>query len=130
MAPEPPSRTGAERRLHPRAAAAWPLTLLLEGGAQAARLRDVSRAGVSFYLGRKLPLMTLLELTLELPAEPPGAGAVVRVRGKGAVVRCERISAALEHYEVAVFLHDMAESDRLAIDRFVRARGHASAPSP
>ena len=101
---------------------------MLATGAEPARLRDVSRAGVSFYLGRKLALMTLLELALEIPAGLGGSNASLRVRGKGAVVRCERISAALEHYEVAVFLHDMREEDRAAIDRFVNARQQVATP--
>jgi hypothetical protein len=37
------------------------------------------------------------------------------------VVRCERISPSVEHYEVAVFLHEMADGDRALLDRFVRS---------
>lgn len=113
---------GRERRAHPRAAADWPLEIALTGGAKPglvqARVRDVSRAGVSFFVDRPIPMMTMLEIALDLP----GTGGPRRVRGKGAVVRCERISAALEHYEVAVFLHELAEADRRAIDSHVRMR--------
>jgi hypothetical protein len=63
--------------------------------------------------------MTLLQLELDLPAGTSGAKAH-KVRGAGAVVRCERISPGVEHYEVAVFLHDVSESDREALEAHVR----------
>jgi len=110
--------SGRERRQHPRAEAQWPVDLLLADGPCKARLRDVSRSGVCFFVERPIGLMTLLQLELELPAAP---GAAPRtIRGAGAVVRCERISPSLEHYEVAVFLHDVSESDREALDDHVR----------
>jgi hypothetical protein len=113
---------GRERRQHPRAEAPWSVTLALDDGPHTARLRDISRAGVCFFLDRPIAPMTLLSLELDLQA-PTGR----RVQGQGAVVRCERISPGVEHYEIAVFLHDLAESDREAIDELVR-RTLASTP--
>jgi hypothetical protein len=107
---------GRERRQHPRAEAAWSVTLTLDDGPHTARLRDISRAGVCFFLDRPIAPMTLLALALELP----GPEGVRQVRGNGAVVRCERISPGVEHYEIAVFLHDLAESERELIDELVR----------
>ena len=111
---------GRERRAHPRAAADWPLEIALTSGPRPglvqARVRDVSRAGVSFYVDRPIAMMTMLELSLELPT----AKGRSKVRGKGAVVRCQRISAGVEHYEVAVFLHELSDADRRAIDNHVR----------
>ena len=118
--------TGRERRQHPRAEVEWPVDLLLSDGPCKARLRDVSRSGVCFFVDRPIGMMTLLQLELELPAAP-GAQAHT-VKGAGAVVRCERISPGVEHYEVAVFLHDVTESDREALDAHVQrvaARGSA-----
>lgn len=113
---------GRERRAHPRAAADWPLEITLTSdpkpGLVRARVRDVSRAGVSFYVDRPIAMMTTLELALDLPT--PGGRR--KVSGKGAVVRCVRLSAAVEHYEIAVFLHELSESDRRAIDSHVRDR--------
>jgi hypothetical protein len=131
---EPNAKTrapqGRERRAHPRASADWPLEIALTSGPKPgpvqARVRDVSRAGVSFFVDRPIAMMTLLELALELPT-PNG---VRKVRGKGAVVRCQRLSAALAHYEVAVFLHELSEADRRAIDSHVRARVEAGALDP
>jgi hypothetical protein len=109
------SKSGAERRRHPRAPADWTVELALAGGTQRARLRDVSRVGLSFHVEVPIPLMTVLAIALELPA-----GDRRRITGSGAVVRCQRISPALEHYEVALFLHDMSEADRGALEAQVR----------
>jgi hypothetical protein len=117
--PRPPGR---ERRQHPRASGDCPLFVSLtsgkELGVKRARLRDVSRAGVSFYMDKPIAVMSLLAVDLELPV----AHGVRHVRGQGAVVRCERLSPSIEHYEIAVFLHEMAEIDRKALDEFVSAR--------
>ena len=118
--PERPAPSaGRERRRWARANADIPATIVLEGGQAHARVRDISRAGVCFYLERPIPLMTVLALTLELAL--PGT-APSRIGGQGAVVRCERIAKGVEHWEIAVFLHEMAEGDREAIERFVAAR--------
>ena len=107
--------TGAERRRHPRAPADWTVEIALEDGLHRARLRDVSRIGMCFHLERPIPMMTVLRVGLDLPV----TGGVRRVTGSGAVVRCQRISPALEHYEVAIFLHEMGEEDRDALGRHV-----------
>lgn len=114
-----PAPSGRERRAHPRAEAQWPVDLLLADGPCKARLRDVSRSGVCFFVERPIALMALLQLELDLPAARGVPSR--RLRGAGAVVRCERISPGVEHYEVAVFLHDITESDRAALDAHVRA---------
>jgi len=103
---------GAERRKHPRAGADWPLEVALESGTHRARLRDVSRAGLCFFMEEPIPMMTVLRIGLDLPV-PHG---VRRIQGSGAVVRCEPISAGVHHYEIAVFLHDLPEADRDALD--------------
>jgi hypothetical protein len=108
-------RPGSERRRWARSDADLPVTVSLAGGRSEARLRDISRAGVCFFLDRPIPLMTVLELSVSLPVK----GGVRRIGGHGAVVRCERIAKALDHYEVAVFLHEMAEADRRTIEEFV-----------
>jgi hypothetical protein len=112
----------AERRRWPRAQADWPMRLALADGEHEARVRDVSRAGVSFFLDRPLPLMTRLRVDLELPVE----GGKRFVTGEGAVVRCEKISARLDHYEIAVFLQNLAEPDAATLESYVaRIRGRA-----
>ncbi len=117
--PQKKPLSGSERRRWLRAACDMPVTLNLGGTRCEARLRDISRAGVCFFLDRSIPLMTVLDLSLDLRL----AAGLRRIRGAGAVVRCERISKALEHYEIAVFVHEMAEIDRKAVEEFVAGLG-------
>ena len=109
------SPSGRERRRHERARAEWPIRIQLKDGVFEAKIRDVSRGGVCFFLDRPIEEMTLLEVAFELPGDPGGR----ILRGQGAVVRCERISARLEHFEIAVFMTEMADPDREAISTYV-----------
>ena len=110
-----PNRPGSERRRWSRSEADLPVSINLAGGRSEARLRDISRAGICFFLDRPIPLMTVLELSVSLPVR----GGVRKIGGHGAVVRCEKIAKRVDHYEVAVFLHEMAEADRRVIEEFV-----------
>ena len=112
------SKSGAERRRHERARADWPITVVLDDGVHEAKIRDVSRGGVCFFLDRPVPEMTTLKIEFDIPVD----GGVRRIRGDGAVVRCERIARNLEHYEIAVFMQDMALPDRDTVERYVRRR--------
>lgn len=125
----PAGKPGSERRRWTRAIADLPVSVALSGGRSEARLRDISRAGLCFFLDRPIPLMTVLQLSVALPM----ANGVRHVNGQGAVVRCERIAKGVEHYEVAVFLHEMAEADRRTIEAYVapdQARGDAASSPP
>jgi len=119
-----PNRT--ERRLHPRAACDWPIEIQLEDGTFEARLRDVSKAGVSFFLDRRIPEMTMLSMKIDLPPrhemEKP-----VPIEGGGVVVRCQPLSPRLDHYEIAVFLNDITESNQERLSAYV-AREVGSTP--
>ena len=107
-------RTGRERRRWPRAKADWPISLDLPEGRYEARVRDISRAGVCFFLDRSLSIMTRLAIELELPGEDSR-----RIRAEGVVVRSEKISEFLDHYEIAVFMPELSEEDKTAIGGFV-----------
>ena len=91
--------------------------MLLDDGVHEAKIRDVSRGGVCFFLDRPVPEMTALKIEFDLPVDP----GVRRITGAGAVVRCEKISRTLEHYEIAVFMQDMAPPDRDTIEQYVSA---------
>jgi len=114
-APSAAPHAGHERRRHPRAAADLPITISLADGTHEARLRDVSRAGICFFLDRRIPEMTVLRLRLALPLE----GEERTVEGSGVVVRCEALSPHVDHYEVAVFLNDLRDADRERLEAYV-----------
>ena len=117
--PQPSSDSSSsqspERRQWQRAQAEWPITVVLDDGPHEARIRDVSRGGVCFFLDRPVPEMTALRIEFDLPV----AEGVRRISGLGAVVRCEKISQALDHYEIAVFLQEMADPDRETVEAYV-----------
>lgn len=122
--PAPSPDAASERRRWTRARADWPISIELDDGRHEARVRDVSRSGVCFFLDRPVREMTLLRVEFELPVR----GGVRRVGGSGVVVRCERIAAVVDHYEIAVFVQDMAPPDRDTIADYVagwRASGAA-----
>lgn len=111
---EPPQ--GRERRKHDRARADLPITVVLDDGVHEAKIRDVSRGGVCFFLDRPVPEMTALRLEFDLPVDV----GVRRISGHGAVVRCEKIGKHVDHYEIAVFMQDMAAPDRDTIAQYVQ----------
>lgn len=117
--PDPSAQPqGRERRRHARARAEWPVTVALDDGLHEAKIRDVSRGGICFFLDRPIPEMTLLRVEFDLPI----TAGVRRISGQGAVVRCEQISVVLDHYEIAVFLTEMADPDRATIETYVDAK--------
>ena len=63
--------------------------------------------------------MTVLRMQLDLPE---GSDPGLQIEGTGVVVRCQPIAPHVEHFEVAVFLNDMRDSHRVALERFVSAR--------
>jgi len=109
------SSHGRERRQWHRARAEWPITVLLDDGVHEARIRDVSRGGVCFFLDRPVREMTALRIEFDLPVD----SGLRRISGVGVVVRSEKISQAIDHYEIAVFLQDMAQPDRDTIESYV-----------
>jgi len=115
----PDKASGRERRAHPRAACDCSITLQLEDGAHRARLRDVSRAGICFYLDRPIPEMTILSLRMDLPAV--GRGQPAHIEGRGVVVRCLPLSNRIDHYEIALFLNEIRDTERERLDDFVAA---------
>jgi hypothetical protein len=125
MTPESTSHSTrpSDRRRDPRARADWPVTLRVgdrhveASEREPVRLRDLSASGVCFFLDRPIDEMTVVELQLELPDN--GRSPARRIVAQGAVVRCAQISPRIEHFEVAVFLHNINEDDRRAIAAWV-----------
>jgi len=110
-----PDPGGRERRKFRRARLDLPITISLDDGDHEAKIRDVSRGGVCFFLDRPVEEMTALRVEFDLPTEH----GLRRITGDGAVVRCEKISRTLEHYEIAVFVQNMAAPDRDTIEQYV-----------
>ena len=119
----------AERRRYPRADARIPVRIFQTSadGELETRTHDVSASGVSCEVHQPLPLMSKVQLTLQLPTTDrahPGRAIVCT----GAVVRVEPVRTTGEGeatFRVAIFFTDVAEADRERILRYVE--GHLSA---
>lgn len=107
---------GRERRRHPRLQVR-DLPLSLEGG-RPLRVRDLSRAGVCVFADEPLRIMTHVRFRFALGGEAPG-----EVAGEGVVVRCERLSPALGHFEIAIFFQQLDAGCQPVLDRFLAAQG-------
>lgn len=91
---------------------------MVEGAPREVRLRDLSVSGLCFFSEEPLTEMTVLQIVLELPGPN---GKTDRIEAGGAVVRCQPISPRVEHYEVAVFFHDISGTSRERLQGFVAA---------
>lgn len=110
--PEPSNLPhGRERRKHPRTPVAH-LPLSLEDG-RPLRVRDLSRAGVCVFADEPLRMMTHVRFRFDLGA---GGGEIA---GEGVVVRCERLSPALGHYEIAIFFQRLDAGSDGRLERFL-----------
>ena len=111
---------GAERRRDTRTVVDFPVVIALPDGEHQARLRDVSQSGVCFFLDRRIPEMTILQMEFDLPRNTGGEEA--HVTGGGVVVRCQPVSQHVDHYEVAVFLNDLSSENRERLAQYVSSQ--------
>ncbi|MFQ5749187.1 MAG: PilZ domain-containing protein [Planctomycetota bacterium] len=108
---------GKERRRHPRVPGG-DLPLLLRGDARTPlRIRDLSHAGVAFFSENPMDEMTRVRFAIEFRV--PGQASSL-ASGEGIVVRCQRLSAALDHYEVALFFHELDPGSEALVDAWVQ----------
>lgn len=103
-----------ERRRHPRYAVE-DLPVLVGGTEQELRVRDLSRSGACFFAEAPIRVMTHVRFHFALPGDPEAQA----ISGEGVVVRCERISPAIGHYEVALFFQDIGADDRKRLEAYL-----------
>ena len=103
-----------ERRRHPRYSV-QDLPVLVDDGSESLRVRDLSRSGACFFSETPIRMMTHVRFSFVLA----GAGGDQVVQGEGVVVRCERISPAVGHYEVALFFQDLAEGHIAVLETYL-----------
>jgi hypothetical protein len=116
--------TTVERRRHPRVAADLPLRLTFKDRTVETRIHDLSGSGIRFKAPAPLPILSRVQIALELPdgtAGQGGAGASIAITG--VVVRCQELAAAGEaRFDTAIFFEDLSELARSRLARFVSAR--------
>jgi len=82
---------------------------------------------VAFFSENPMEEMTRVRFAIEFrEAGQPAALA----SGEGIVVRCQRLSAALAHYEVALFFHELDPGSEALVDAWVQGHVPDSAARP
>jgi len=114
--------TTVERRLAPRVPTDLPLRLTFKDRTVETRIRDLSASGIRFHAPAALPLLSRVQIALELPeagsGEQPSSIAIT-----GVVVRCmEREAGGEARYDTAIFFEDLSELARSRLSRFVTSR--------
>ncbi len=116
----------SERRSSPRASHRLPI--ILNGGVNelVTKTENISASGAYCTLSRYVPLMTKLQVKLELPAEPKPK----RLTCYGVVVRIDPPAPGGRgtRYKAAIFFHDLSDHDRAALAHYIQQHGHIDAP--
>lgn len=114
--------TTVERRRLPRVPTDLPLRLTFKDRTIETRIQDLSGSGIRFRAPAALPILSRVQIALELPDGTPGQpGASIAITG--VVVRCREGEAQGEsRYDTAIFFEDLSESARARLARFVSLR--------
>ena len=100
-------------------AAQHPLRFTFAGRTIETRIVDLSNSGIRFHTPSALPVMSQMQMSLELP---DGTGAAAPISITGVVVRCAAVRGRTElAYDAAIFFEDISPaSARARLQRFVR----------
>lgn len=103
-----------ERRKHQRKAVA-DLPIIVNGDTPL-RVRDLSQSGACFFSETPMRMMTHVKFSFEFENSDE---ETVALSGEGVVVRCERLSPTLGHYEIAIFFQSLDEGGSIAINQYL-----------
>ncbi len=124
--------TQTERRKSPRVETDLPLRLTIGGRTVETRIHDLSSSGIRFGTPDKLPLLSRVQIALELPAGKGGT-STTPIAIAGVVVRCDRAAGrkggegagkggAAAGYDTAIFFESLPEGARSLLSKFVATR--------
>jgi len=114
--------TTVERRRLPRVAADLPLRLTFRDKTVETKIHDLSGSGIRFKAPAPLPILSRVQIALELPDATPGHPSA-SIAITGVVVRCLEGEAGGEaRFDTAIFFEDLSESARARLARFVSSR--------
>lgn len=113
-------------RIERRSSVRVPARLAMEikiGGADATEVSslNVSANGVYFASSTYIPVLTKLDITLDLPTEGGGDKRGDSVSCRGVVVRTqpEEEQPGLSEYEIACFFTSIDEADRETLESYI-----------
>lgn len=111
----------SDRRKHPRVSENIPCRVSIGAQTLSAQTKNLSCGGALCVLGQQIPVMTRLDLVLDLPLVP-GLGAFPQqaVHCSGVVVRQDRMPLEeVPLFLTAIYFSDLAETDRRLIGEFI-----------
>ncbi len=113
----------AERRRSPRVESCLSLHLTSADFDLAVETKNVSAGGAYCRVDRRLPFMAKLKVALLLPIQEGGKTVSHRIRCEAIVVRSESqiVDKGQERHYAALYFERMKPSDRLHLERYVRA---------
>jgi hypothetical protein len=111
----------AERRRHPRVHADLPLRLTFKDHTVETRILDLSTSGIRFATPDSLPVMSRVQIALELPGRA-GGGAADPLAITGVVVRCDRTPAGGSQFDTAIYFEQLSGTARTRLEHFVSSR--------
>jgi len=107
-----------ERRRHPRVRSDAPLQLTLKDRTVETRIRDLSSSGIRFPAPAAMPLLSRVQIALELPG---AEGSKTRdfLSITGVVVRCDKALPGDAPYDTAIYFENLSEQARLQLARYL-----------
>lgn len=133
--------TTNERRRKQRVSVDLDMRCELSGRSGSARIRDISASGVRCITQRALPLMTQVELVIQLPSDGdrreivcrgavvrsgPRAAAEKKAAGDGRPQGERSSSTDAPEYETAIFFTQVKDADRMQIEEFVSSKSRSA----
>jgi len=110
--------TQPERRKHPRIDVSLPLRLTISDNTVETRITNLSSSGIRFRTPDALPLMSRVQIALELPHTEAGPASPLAITG--VVVRCEELAdAATAPFDRAIYFDDLSDRARSQLAQFV-----------
>ena len=114
--------TQTERRRHRRVSVSLPLTLTMRDQTVETRIDDLSSSGIRFCIPSELPLLSRVQIALELP-EPDLGDATSSVALTGVVVRCKAVhEGGAPRFDTAIYFDDISRRARGQLERFLANR--------
>lgn len=108
------TKSGAERRKYPRSKSGFHIRPPKKVHEAIQHVDNISENGVLFHTTQALPIMTKLEVNLDIP-EPGGK----HITAEGVVVRCESDENTENEFKVALLFTHISDEDQNAIRHYV-----------
>ncbi len=110
-----------ERRRDPRISVDLPLQLTFRDRTVETRIRDLSNSGIRFRGPAALPLLSRVQIALQLPEVPATSTSSLAITG--VVVRCDETGdGGSGRFDTAIYFEDLSPSARAQLSQFVTER--------